>query len=43
MTNNNEEHFEFVHHSVWVEDMNDGQMVYRKFGKVGLENCVCFF
>ena len=35
-----EEHFEFVHHNVLAEDMNDGQMEYVKFGEVGMNNRV---
>lgn len=32
--------FEFVHHNVLVDDMNDDKMEYMKFGKVGLNNHV---
>ena len=38
MKDNGEEHFEFVHHNVLVEDMNDGKMEYVKFGKMDLNN-----
>lgn len=37
---NMEEHFEFVHHNVYVDDINEGKMEYVKFMKVGLNNCV---
>ena len=30
--------FEFVHHNVSVDDMNDKKLEYAKFGKVGLNN-----
>ena len=32
--------FEFVHHNVLVDDMNDGKMEYMKFKKVALNNHV---
>lgn len=32
--------FEFVHHNVLVEDMNDMKLEYVKFGNVGLNNHV---
>ena len=32
----------FVHHHVFVEDMNDGKLTYAKFGKLGLNNCEFF-
>jgi hypothetical protein len=38
MKDSGEEHFEFVHHNVSVEDMNDGKMEYTKSGKLGLNN-----
>ena len=40
MKDNGEEHFEFVHHNVLLEDMNDNKMEYEKFGKMGLNNRV---
>lgn len=43
MKNNGEEHLEFVHLNVLVEDMNDDKMEYAKFGKVDLKVCVPFF
>lgn len=33
---NGEEHFEFVHHNVSIDDMNEGKMEYAKFGKLRL-------
>lgn len=39
MKDNKEERFEFVHHIVLWEDMNDGKMEYTKLGKVGLNIC----
>lgn len=36
MTDNGEEHFEFVHHIVSTEHMNEGVMENAKFEKVGL-------
>lgn len=38
MKNNEEMHFEFVHHNVSANEMNNGKMEYTKFGKVGLNN-----
>ena len=40
MKDNMEEHFEFVHHNVSTNDMNQGTMEYAKFGKVRLNNYV---
>jgi hypothetical protein len=40
MKDNGEKHFEFVHHNVSMDDMNDGKLEYTKFGKVNLNNCV---
>lgn len=37
---NGEEYFEFVHHNVPIEDINDGEMEYVKSGKVGLNDRV---
>lgn len=42
MKKNGEEHLEFVHLHVLVEDMNDDKMEYAKFGKVDLKACVLF-
>ena len=33
-------HFEFVHHNVSTNEMNNGKMEYTKFGKVGLNKHV---
>jgi hypothetical protein len=35
---NGEAHFEFVHHNISTDDMNDGKMKYEIFGKVGLND-----
>jgi hypothetical protein len=40
LKDNCKEYFEFVHHSVSTEDVNDGKMKYDQFKKVGLNNCV---
>ena len=40
MKDNGEESFEFVHHNISAEDMNDGKLEYVKLGKVGLNNRV---
>lgn len=40
---NGEDHFEFVHHNVFAEDMNEMKMKYAKFGNVRLNNCVSLF
>jgi hypothetical protein len=37
---NGEEHFEFLHHNIWADDMNEDKLEYKKFGKIGLNNCV---
>lgn len=42
MKDNGEEHFEFVHHNVSAEDMNDSKMEYVKLGKASLNNHVSF-
>lgn len=36
MKDNKEDHFEFVHHNVFANGLNEGKMEYTKFGKVGL-------
>lgn len=38
MKDNEEEHFEFVHHNVSAVDMNEGKMEHAKFRKVGFNN-----
>lgn len=38
--NISKEHFEFVHHNVSADDMNEGKLEYAKVGKVDLNNCV---
>ena len=38
---NGKEHFKFIHHNVFAQDMNDGKLEYAKFGKIGLNNSVC--
>ena len=40
MKDNGEDCFEFVHHNVLGDDMNEGNMEYAKIGKVGLKNHV---
>lgn len=40
MKDNGENHFQFVHHNVSINDMNEGEMEYVKFEKVGLKNYV---
>jgi hypothetical protein len=40
MKDNMGEHFEYVHHNVSTNDMNQGTMEYANLGKVGLNNCV---
>ena len=40
MKDNGEEHFEFVHHNVLAEDMNDSKMEHVKSVKVGLNDRV---
>ena len=40
MKDNDEEHFEFVHHNVIVEDSNNAKLEYVKFGKIHLKNMV---
>ena len=40
MKDNGDAHFEFVHHNVLAEDMNDGKLEYVKLNKVGMNNCV---
>lgn len=35
-----EEHFEFVHHNVSANDMNEGKMEYAKFGKISFNNYI---
>lgn len=34
MKDNTEEHFEFVHHDVSTENMNEGEMEYAKLRKL---------
>lgn len=38
MKDNGGEHFEFVHHNVSADVMNEGKLECAKFGKVGLNN-----
>ena len=40
MKESGQENFEFVHHIVSTEDMNEGKLEYKKFRKVGLKQ-VC--
>ena len=37
---NGEEQFEFVHHNVCADGVNEDKLEYAKFGKVGLNNHV---
>ena len=38
MKDSGEAHFKFVHHNISTDDMNDGEIEYGIFGKVGLNN-----
>ena len=40
MKDNGHNQFEFVHHNVSADDMNEGKMEYAKFGRMGLKNLV---
>ena len=39
MKDKGEEHFEFVHRTISMEDMNEGKLEYAKFRKFGLNSC----
>lgn len=39
---NGEEHFEFVHHNVSADDVDEDKLHYAKFKNVGLDNHVNF-
>lgn len=43
MKNNEEQHFEFIHHNIFADDMNEGKLEYAKFRKIGLNNHMCLF
>lgn len=40
MKDNGKDRFEFVHHNVLGDDMNEGNMEYAKIGKISLKNHV---